>query len=88
MNSVPSLYSRGAKWLIPVLRSEQIHRFVGKETTQLFWQLPDQTKRPAKEEESGWLHPIHSDGRKEWASSEGQVKGLSPPPGVLLGGII
>lgn len=62
-----------------------MHCPVGKKTTQLFWQLPDQTtwlreaERPVKEEEAGWLHPMHSDGRKEQASSESPVKGLLPP---------
>lgn len=71
-----------------------MHHPVAKETTQLFWQLPDQSawlreaKSPAKEEQAGWLQPVHSDGRQEQASSDGQTKGPPPPPGELLGGVI
>lgn len=61
MNSVPSLYSRGAKWLTPALRSEQMHRPVGKETTQLFWQLPDQATwlrgQKTCQRRGGWMAP-------------------------------
>lgn len=71
-----------------------MHHPVAKETAQLFRQLPGRStwlreaESPAKEEEAGWLHPVHSDGTREQASSEGQIEGPPPAPGELLGGVI